>query len=220
MVEEDGVSRRRFLKASGVGVFGSGSLAALSEDASAADRRYMSITGHNDVEISYTFEITTYRTPFWEKDLRGEGNLNTRDTTTTSSGDATGYVVGGTDTYSFKGQLNSFVLAAGPGAKVEVDLWGWEGYDDINGVKISSDSEDMYSSTGNLTKTRFETSGDVSAPGDGTLEGDDVIGDQYGISYTRESGQDHFNFDGMPTNIVIEPDGDYSMFNRYVASEW
>lgn len=214
-------SRRDVLKRVGsTAVAGSVLANTAVENASAADRRYMSITETNGVEVTYTFELTTFRTPFFDKDLRGEGDLESDDQLKTSSGDALGKVDNGTDTYSFKGQLNSFELAAGPGAEVNVNFWGWEGYSDVNGVKISSDGEDLYSDTGDRSRTQFDASGNVSWAGDGTTEQNDEVGDQYAISYTRESGEDHFNFDGMPTFINIRPRGDFTMFNRYIASTW
>ncbi len=180
----------------------------------------MSITETNGVEVTYTFELTTFRTPYFDKDLQGEGDLESGDQLNTPSGDALGTVQNGTDTYSFTGQLNSFELAAGPGAEVNVDLWGWEGYSDVNGVKISSDGEDLYSNTGERSRTQFDATGNVSWGGDGTTEQNDEVGDQYAISYTQDGGQDHFNFDGMPSYINIKSRGDFTMFNRYIGSTW
>lgn len=220
MPENSMDGRRGFLKKVGKStIVGGVAATAISGAASAANRRYISITEVNGVEAEYIIEATTFRTPFWEKDVRGEGDLESNDTTATSGGDAAGHVNNGTDTWSFTGQLNSFNVAAGGGSEVRVELWGWDEYTDVNGVKITGSGTNSANTDGTATTT-FNATGSVSDPNDGTLEASDVISGNYGESHIVAGGQDHFNFDGMPTDITMEPGVDFLTFNRYIAGEF
>ncbi|WP_152418420.1 hypothetical protein [Haloarcula amylolytica] len=137
-----------------------------------------------------------------------------------------GAVQNETDTYTIGGQVSAFVLFCAPdedfdldGSYVTIDIYGWEGPSDLeNAVKIAGDA-----SPSNKSRVSFYSTGEMSKPGNGSLESDDSLGDLYANSYVDTDGlQDQWNFKGRPSYLIMEPgEGErYLMFNRYINASW
>lgn len=216
-------SRRRFLKATGTSI-AAGSLGTLATgSAAAADRTYISITETRGIKTYYQFEITTVGTPFYGADLQGEGgSLESNDEVQDpDKGNAIGYVNDETDTYSFTGQLERMEIQGDiPGgsgdARVEVDLTGGYNYTGDSGVEIGGEGD--YES-----ETYFDTTDSVSAPGDGSLESNDIVGSNYARSYIYSPNgyeEDHFNMSGNVNFMAFYPKDTYVYFTRSIGSTW
>ena len=184
--------RRTFLKKSATasGIAG-GVLIGTAGTASAARTR-LTLDEKDGQQVRYYISVTG--------DMRAEYSVDGGDEVGSSY--CNGAVRGGKDVYSFSGQI-SYISVGGNGDLV-VDPNGGFGYDGKSWLRIYNDG-------GFQSYVRFEVTGNVSGTGDGSIEQNDTIGSNYGISRVN-GGTDRFNTTGRLSHLRMRPNSGNETF--------